>query len=266
MNVLNIDLDFFLNDRILSVSDDSAENRPDDPYLKPWKSDSVKDFLEKNLGLKSEKKAKGTVVKSHDEVYYIWRDLITTNVLSHPFNLTHIDAHSDLGLGGTSSFYILTEILAKSLPDRYFPKVGGFEGLDFGNYLAFAIANRWIRSLNFIIPECWRDDIERKFLTEESRQGLEDGIPYGHYNLEIELKLIKHEDIDHLLNGSKTLENVSIKVGEPIVPFNIIPFDKIPSEISKTKWDFVFLAQSPGYTPVTTDILIPIIQNYIAEI
>ena len=45
MRVLNIDLDFFLNDRAHNRPDDPSD-RPDDWGLVPWKSSDVVRYLE----------------------------------------------------------------------------------------------------------------------------------------------------------------------------------------------------------------------------
>ena len=47
---------------------------------------------------------------------------------------------------------------------------------------------------------------------------------------------------------------------EPEVPFNYINSNTFESD---GKYDYVFLTQSPGFTPETSDLLIPIFEKYI---
>lgn len=48
MHILNLDLDFFLNEAVYRRSDNINE-RPDDEGLVPWKVDAVIRFLEDSL-------------------------------------------------------------------------------------------------------------------------------------------------------------------------------------------------------------------------
>ena len=67
MNVLDIDLDFFL-DASVSHRDDDPANRPDEYGLQPWSTTQTTDFLEKTLNVRMN--SPGTVVQSHHEVFY----------------------------------------------------------------------------------------------------------------------------------------------------------------------------------------------------
>jgi hypothetical protein len=61
MRVLNLDLDFFLNDRVNSRADD-PNNRPDDHGLKPWRVLQVRKYLKESLNLN--RKTPGAIVQS----------------------------------------------------------------------------------------------------------------------------------------------------------------------------------------------------------
>jgi hypothetical protein len=52
-------------------------------------------------------------------------------------------------------------------------------------------------------------------------------------------------------------------IGEPRVPFNIIPIESIGARYSKTYWDCVFLSHSLGYVPSYADHLLEHIRGYI---
>lgn len=141
MRVLDIDLDFFVSDIAHFVSDNGK--RLNDDYYKIWDEKSVRKFLEKKCGLSRSKPVKGRLIRHHDEAYYyFWRELISNNKLKVPFDIVHVDAHADLGLGDASWVYILSDLLRLPPEERINPKTTGLDGLSYGNYLAFAIANR----------------------------------------------------------------------------------------------------------------------------
>ena len=140
MNVLDIDLDFFLDESVSDRSDDPA-NRPDEYGIVPWPAADVTDFLENTLNLKMN--TSGAVVQSHHEVFYQWKKLIEAQQLIVPFKVVNVDAHSDLGMGSTSWTYLQSDFLSRDLNDR--PNAPqGDDGINFGSFLAFAFGCRWI--------------------------------------------------------------------------------------------------------------------------
>ena len=190
MNVLDIDLDFFL-DRSVSHRSDDINNRPDEYGLVPWTVTVVSDFLENmlNVGVKNS----GAIVQSHHEVFYKWKTLIERGDLTVPFKVVHVDAHSDLGMGSSSWTYLHSEFLSMDLRDRPNAREGD-DGINFGSFLAFALGCRWISGVDFVVNHSWHDDIPRALLSQESYDLVEEKaplsvLPYADYNLEIELLL-----------------------------------------------------------------------------
>ena len=258
MRVLNIDLDFFLNDR--------AHGRPDDPNarpenwgLTPWKPDQVVAYLDTALNLKT--KVPGRVVQSHHEVFYHWRDLIERKELTAPFFICHVDAHADLGMGMPAWVYLHSDFLQLPLSERHHP-LEGEEGLNFGSFMAFAIGNRWFSQLDFVVPSFWRDDIPQFMLIDEcvARSG---ELFRPDRELEIELMYASREQIEATLYTPGMFLSVRKSVGEPRIPFNIIGQQSAIGRYEGQTWDYVFLSQSPGYTPTSADALVPVISAYI---
>src|ERR1700733_3101146 len=142
MRVLNIDLDFFLNDRAHGRPD-RLDSRPDNWGLVPWKAEDVIQYVEEFLNVK--KGTPGKIVLSHHEVFFYWRRVIAQGRLTVPFFITHVDAHSDLGSGTPGWVYLHSEFLKLSLAQRSHPKEGDW-GMNFANYMAFAIGNRWFNA------------------------------------------------------------------------------------------------------------------------
>ncbi len=254
MQILDIDLDFFQDGRFIDLADDEDERLSAEQAL-PWGKEKVITFLEKNCGLNKKQKIKGNFFTHHHEAFFELRELIKRCELKIPFELNHIDAHADLGMGmmDASWAYIMGELLHKPFSERSEPKQGGHDGLGFTNYLSFAIANRWIKKLNFIINEQWHDDIPRDFLVEKDILSM---MSFGSYNFTIQLKKYTETQINNLSFGQKC-----DPIGyEPKLPFNIIPYDGFKLD---DPCDFLFLSQSPGYTSKKTDAFIDIISEYI---
>ena len=175
MDVLDIDLDFFLNRRLDGRSDD-PDKRPDDADLIAWPADDVTDFLESTLNV--DETHPGAIVQSHDEVFYHWKNLIETRRLAVPFKVVHVDAHSDLGMGFPSWAYLHSEFVTTSVQDRPNAKKGAC-GINFGSFLAFAFGCRWFSQADFVINRNWHDDIPRTLLSQSAYELTEAKAPNG---------------------------------------------------------------------------------------
>jgi hypothetical protein len=260
LNVLDIDLDFFLDGRIDGRSDE-LNNRPDEFGLVPWSETDVTNFLENQLHLTES--YVGAVVQSHDEVFYQWRALIDSGELIFPFRLVHVDAHSDLGMGFPSWTYLHSDFLSLKPADRSSAQRGDY-GVNFGTFLAFALGCRWISEADFIINRNWHDDILRSLLSQQSYEFVEERsptgvLPYGKYDLEIELMQTPKWEYTSCWDPIEKRK----PIGEPRIPFNILPVETLDDRYSKIKWDYVFLSHSPGYVPSYADHLLRHIGRYI---
>jgi hypothetical protein len=265
MRVLNIDLDFFLNDKVRNVPDD-PNCRPDGLDLVPWGRDEVVAYLETALNLRT--KTPGSVVQSHHEVFFHWRNLIEQGKLTSPFFITHVDAHADLGMAMPAWVYLHTDFLDLSLAARPYP-LEGDKGLNFGSYMAFAIGNRWFSALDFVTPHFWHDDIPRELLTDDSpRPTSQSGEFYmPDSRLKIELRQVTREDIDAICcSGDNHFRSVRRSIGEPAIPFNVIAQQSAYGRYDGQIWDYVFLSHSPGYVPTSADTPIPVIADYIGPL
>lgn len=249
MKILDIDLDFFLSD-IEYFSDGS---RPSSDDFIPWKEAQVRRFLEINCGLKQNKPVKGCLFVEHHEVFNFWRKLVLEGQLEVPFEVVHVDAHADLGLGDASWGYITGELLHKPVEERFFPKVGGWDGLGEGNYLAFSLACQWINRLKYIHHPDYENDIVPYYW-----KGFKSDSGY------LQLPQIKKDELDVLLH----LENHQLEKYQPLSLEPAVPFEVISGRDYKedSTYSYVFLTQSPAYTPPSADKLIPVIMNYIDKI
>ncbi len=141
MTVLDLDLDFFQDGRIT----DGYCGQKD--RVSAWTEDRVREYLETNLKLSKSKKIKGRIVNKHNEAFDYWNELIHQGFLTIPFSVDHVDAHSDLGFGGS-----WWDVFFNTLVYTYFDKPSDFPKNEMteGNYLCYAIAKQWLEKLNYI--------------------------------------------------------------------------------------------------------------------
>lgn len=249
MRVLDLDLDFFQEDVAHFVSD--YDGRLESDNTKPWNRDKVIQYLENNLGLNKNNKIKGRIVEHHDEAFYFWRDLILEYKLKVPFEVVHIDAHADLGFGDLSWRFIMTEYLYLEDGEKLYPErldISSFEKISYGNYLAYAIACKWINKLTYVIHPRWGQDLPSI--------------------------LFKNRDVN-----SGTIQLKKFKRGEkidicfldryiPISYENEVEFiGKLRDDYKNEQvFDFLVLSISPGYTVKEADYIIDIIREYVQMI
>jgi hypothetical protein len=244
--VLDLDLDFFVTPTHHWT--DHPGRLPETEF-KCASPSEVEHFLEHQCGLSKSRKIPGRLCVQHDEAFYTWREWIEAGLISAPFDVFHVDAHADMGLGDPSWVYLLSEVLALPVSKRSSPK-RGWEGLNAGSYLPFAIANRWLRTLTYVYPpnthmhEGYPNDLHTIFFRGEKVGG------------PIELPHYSKAQLDRILMAA--VDAPEPLLWEPAVPNSYTPANAFAVE----GITHVILAQSPGYTPESADSLIPIISKY----
>ncbi len=240
MRILDIDLDFFLNHR----HNAAGNERLDSSYYFPWPEKKVTDYLEKHLGLSPAMTISGKFFEHHDAVFIFCKNLINKKLLTIPFEIVHVDAHSDLGIDyiKPSLTNILEDLLKESLDNRV---LEAEKFIDSGNFLAYMLACRWINKLTFITPPAWRDDLQHRFFkNQDEGTGI---IQFRHFP------------------PGSFMKRGSYKGVTPIHLEPEIIFERIESEnyFNEEPFSYIFLTHSPDYTPVTSDQLIPLIMKHI---
>ena len=256
MNVLNLDLDFFLNGRVAGWGSVGL-GRPPLVGHEPWPEEAVRRFLEQSLNLKG--KVPGKLVTEHHAVFADWRELIAGKRLKPPFFICHVDAHSDLGMGYRSWEFLHRDFLDLSLASRAFPKEGN-TGINCGSFMAFAAGNRWFNKLDFVVPSCWKDDVPYWLLSGDCFPLKTEPIK-ADAQLRIELRKLPF-GCNPSSRADFDFKNGLLSVGEPKIPFNIISWDSVGNRYQGTTWDYVYLSLSPQYVPKEADTLIPVISDY----
>ena len=109
MYVLDLDLDFFL-DNICPLAEKGT--RPDANQASPWPEEQVRFFLEHNCGLRRETPVPGALFETHDQALSHWQGL------EKPLSVTHVDAHSDLGVGKPGPAFVLESVITRPVEAR----------------------------------------------------------------------------------------------------------------------------------------------------
>ncbi len=231
--VLDIDLDYFLADCCPLAQ---VGQRPDLRGHEPWPEAAVREFLEQRCLLSQARPLPGRVFETHDGALRYWAELMERGELKAPFHVTHVDAHSDLGIGYPGPGYVLYNVL--SLPpsrrldlERFYRE----KKLDEANYLLFALAARIVCSLENVRRPFSREDVPSQIVTPDG----------GHIRLPQAFP-----DLFEKVNGS-----------EPLIPY--AEYKEDGSFCAAAPYDFVSVAVSPRYAPYEADALIPVFQKYI---
>ncbi len=236
MRVLDIDLDFFLADCCPLAA---LGARPAFTGHAPWEPAAVERFLEVQCGLDKARPVEGAVFSTHDGALLYWRDRILEGRLTVPFTVTHIDAHSDLGIGAPGPGYVLQSVLCRPAGERPEPeRYREIHQLDEANYLLFALAFRWVERLENVRNSNSRKDMPEGFVTTNAAG-------------QTQMRLCSF--------ASRLLE---AKNGpEPVISYT--QYDDPAGFYTAQPYDFITLACSPRYAPEAADALIPVIAQYI---
>lgn len=237
MRVLDIDLDFFLAD-CCPLAD--LGERPPLAGCEPWPVEAVTAFLETNCGLSPNKPVPGRVFETHDGALLFWEEQIAAGRLTAPFEVTHVDAHSDLGIGYPGPGFVLYNVLAMP-PEKRLDTAGFYaqQKLDEANYLLFALAMRRVSALDNVRNPRSRKDIPKELAGPDAA--------------------------DRIRLSSLTSKLFEKQNGpEPEIRFRV--YDDYTAFRAEAPYDFVTLAMSPRYAPREADALAEVIRRYIREI
>ena len=233
MRVLDLDMDFFLSGPCPLAE---IGERPDESCADVWADEDVIRFLEEQCGLSREKPVPGLIFDTHDKALDFWQARIEDGSLTVPFDVVHVDTHSDLAFGPPGTGFVLNVVLSR-LPDQR-ADIGNYRKaveLDEANYLLFAIAMRWISGLAYLRNPKSHQDVPRQLLDEQGNIHLRSFI-------------------------SAMMEGKNGK--EPVIPFDV--YDDY-RQFSQKGYDFVTMAQSPRYSPASADRIMDIVRRYITE-
>lgn len=237
MRVLDLDLDFFLEDTCPLAP---LGERPEPDGHTPWTQAQVREFLECRCGLSTQKPVPGRIFETHDGALRFWQERLADGTLQAPFCVTHVDAHSDLGIGFPGPGTVLNGVLPvepekRTRLEAYYRR----KQLDEANYLLFALAFRWVDQL------------------ENVRN------PRSKPDLPAELFVPGRPDCIRLSSFAATLLE-GRNGAEPVISYHVYA-DGADYQASEP-FDFATLAVSPRYAPAAADALVPVIGEYMQQI
>ena len=231
MRVLDLDMDFFLSGPCPLAA---LGERPDESCAEVWSEEAVVRFLEEQCGLSADHPVPGAIFDTHDKALDFWAARLEDGSLTVPFEVVHVDTHSDLAFGPPGTNFVLNVVLSR-LPDQRADKEAYRKAveLDEANYLLFALAFRWVDRLSYVRNPKSHQDIPRQLLTAQG---------------DIHLRSF----ISQMMEGRNGKE--------PVIPFDV--YDDY-TEFRQHGYDFVTMAQSPRYAPASADKIMDILKRYI---
>ena len=233
MRVLDLDMDFFLSGPCPLAE---KGERPDEACADVWSEEEVVRFLEEQCGLSREHPVPGAIFDTHDKALDYWAARLEDGSLTAPFEVVHVDTHSDLAFGPPGTNYVLNVVLSRqpqqrAIIDTYRDAVE----LDEANYLLFALAFRWVSRLAYVRNPKSHQDIPRQLLDAAGDIHLRSFI-------------------------SQMMESKNGK--EPVIPFAVY---NDYTQFKQHGYDFVTMAQSPRYAPASADKIMEIVGRYIVQ-
>lgn len=234
--VLDLDLDLF----VWPIAHWADEKRRSSRDYHAASVDDVRRFLEDRCHLNHGDKIFGREVVEHADAFTIWQRWLLEGKLDVPFEVVHVDAHADFGMGDAGYLYLLSEFLALPLEQRKNPRFAS-NALNSGNYLTFAIAKGWIRKLTYVYPTAPRTDMV------ENNESVYSDCPNDLLRIHfrngdpatgvVELKHYNRKDAELAARG-RTIPAIHV---EPPVPFECVA----ASGFEFTGFTHMILAQSP---------------------
>jgi hypothetical protein len=256
--VLDLDLDFFVWPIVISPQ---WKGRAPEPEYQAATPEMVRKFLEQQCRLNRNHKLPGAEFVEHVDAFWTWKKWIQEGKLMPPFKVIHIDAHADIGCGDAGYQYLLSDVLALPVEKRSTPRSSSKTvDMNSGNYLPFAVANRWVESILYVYPNA------TKMLNAEGRYARTDNpnlapgdlLTYHFRDFNVrsrafQLKQFAKEDVDPTFIERR--KPISV---EPEILFDWISGDRFDFD----GFTHMVVAQSPQYTSQSADVVLPVIRNY----
>jgi hypothetical protein len=155
--------------------------------------------------------------------------------------------------------YLMTELLFLPPEKRQFPKQGP-GGLDDGNWLAFAIACRWVGELVYVLNTSGPPGDLFPYYMEGYLTGADRELGFAGRAQNIELAAMDEEELKRV--NAVGGEPLRVQHFEPKVPFTWVPSTAFATTSS---YDVVCLARSPAFTPAESDELFDEIRERFIE-
>ena len=110
MKVLDLDMDFFLTGPCPMAN---LGERPPEESAQPYTDEEVIRFLEESCGLDKAHPLPGAIFDTHDKALDFWKARLADGTLKAPFDVVHVDTHSDLAFGPPGTDFVLKAVLTR---------------------------------------------------------------------------------------------------------------------------------------------------------
>lgn len=232
MRMLDIDMDFFQTG--IHCFKNDSDNFLADENIEVWENKKIIDFLENSCGLNKNNKIKGRIVKHHAEAYSFWKGIINDCKYIVPFEVTHIDAHSDLAYSSSVPFHKFIKSLDSKESQEELSNGTIFESkedlIDSGNYLLAAVINGWVERVKYV----YHPDLDYIDVFEHIVENIKPG------------KLFRFNFCEYIKQKNIYLETIS------------------PTEFSNNeRYDYATIALSPPYVKKEMESRLYVIKEYI---
>lgn len=242
--VLSLDVDYFVSPKVTWHEEGT---RPDDADHEVRTLHEVERFLRDRCLLSTERPVIGVAATDHDAAYRTIQAWLVGGILQAPFRLLHVDAHADLGLGDAGYVEILEDVIRRPLQQR----AAGHCKLDLGNWLAYAIANRWIGEVIFLRePDPGRDpEILACYFCNSPDWSV------------LQMRPLTRGELQNL-NHTTRHQYAIIPTTEPEVKWTQLGeasfvLDRPP--------ELVFTCLSPEYSPPRADLIFELVKRFIRQ-
>lgn len=240
--VLSLDLDFFVS----PVKLGGGIGRLDGARYSVWEPEAVREWLHERALLTANAPLAGCIASHHDEAFRWWQRLIADGRLRVPFEVVHVDAHADLGIGDDGFVEIIGTLTHLPLGER----AGAITRLEEGNFLAYAAVCGWLSGITYVTHPGWtgRDLHFMHFADYDDRCG------------ELEFKRVPRE----------VVERETARFNNYLRPYEAdvrLPFRIVAGQewTAGERFDFVFCCLSPEYTPPAADRLVEVVRECLRE-
>lgn len=237
MKILDIDMDYFQSEIHYNAHDNMRHLI--NPNIVAWEKDRFFKFLVDRCALSKDCKVYGRIINYHKDAYGFFEELIKYRNLEIPCDITHVDAHSDMGYALDPEYYnfitsincVDNEFLDK---EKLFSPSKNHKYINSGNYINALVLNKWVRNVEYVYHE---------------RMGRELDVIQEWFSVIAPTKLFQFKfNCDPGYFKSY------------LIPLTASKF------VSDTPFDYIIVAKSPSYTVKGTDELVNIIKEFIIEI
>jgi hypothetical protein len=261
--VLHIDIDFFVDPVVYYRTDTGT--RPSGREFRADPLEAVTRFAEEQCLLDARTPAPGASVVHNDEVFGAIEERLRVGSLTAPFEMIHVDAHSDLGVGENDRSFerITTDILHRPIAERPAGVRSGAGALGFGNWLAYCLACRFIDKLTIVRHPNAKHDFHAAYFADYIPPDWHPRV--DRREAHVRMQPLTREELDARrwqLTG-RWGAKLAHPVEQPLIPTTIV--QRAAFQLDRAP-DFLFLCLSPGYSPASADRIFRALKKYLRKV